>query len=152
MENVYWTKITHIGKARQMGPLFGLIGSLGLIAVSLLCVYGGASGSAPSSAEMDLAMHATVAVILTNSACPTTSEEILRVAGGYFPLLHPELANRQRLSDPRAVQADAVAAWSMLNPGAFHRQRMMDPDYRRAFDETTGWIAEMNRRAAVKAQ
>jgi hypothetical protein len=40
----------------------------------------------------------------------------------------------------------------MLNPGAFHKQRMTDPDYRREFEEATESIAEMNRRAAGKVQ
>jgi hypothetical protein len=134
-------------KSRRVALGIGVLAIGGYVVASLLRAQEGAPLVRPSQAEMDAALASTIAVVLTNAACPTSPVEVLKVASGYLPVLHPELTARERLADPAAVRADAAAAWPMLNPGAYHTERLKDPDYRRRDEQIAAAIAGMNRPA-----
>src|SRR4051812_44691499 len=52
------------------------------------------NSSSVSKAEMDVAVSKTVSLILTNAACPSTPDGIEVEVAGLFPIINPELANR----------------------------------------------------------
>jgi hypothetical protein len=77
-------------KSRRVAVGIGVLAIGGYVVASLLRAQEGAPLGRPSQAEMDAALASTIAVILTNSACPTSPVEVLKVASGYLPVLHPE--------------------------------------------------------------
>jgi hypothetical protein len=75
--------------------------------------------------ESDLAMQATLEMVLANSACPTDAEGLQGTVAVAVGFLHPELA--EQTIDPSLAQAQAAAAAAFLDPSIYQAQMMSDP-------------------------
>jgi hypothetical protein len=92
---------------------------LSVIAVcsSLVGRAGASAGAAPPTArEINAAMNDTLAAILANDASTNLANDLPGAVNACFPIMHPDLALRQRLQDPAFRESQAAAFAGISDP------------------------------------
>ena len=97
---------------------------------------GDGGNTPPTTEEMDVAMQQTLEATLANPGCPKDPEKIKQFVAAGFPILHPELATRQRrAADLAFALAQDQALSQILNPKAFEAELLKNPEFVRQRDE-----------------
>jgi hypothetical protein len=74
---------------------------------------------------------------VANESAPRYIDKLDQVVGAGLAILHPELASAERRKDPAYVEAEAQAAWTIMNPAAVAAELMKDPEFRRECEEAS---------------
>jgi hypothetical protein len=129
------------GSVQNAHPLTAFASVLG--AMSLFALIMGVFWMAPRapagpvarSTDLDLAMKATLAVVLTNAACPQDPQALQDFVAGSFVLLWPDLLERESRKDPAFVKAEEAAFSTFLHPDATFQALMADPRKKAEYQE-----------------